>query len=321
MNGTLVDQTDCLRAPYDTANAVLLCAFSGSSSPCGGDSGSGLVLMTPLPVLVGVTRAASCTSNSAASFADLTAPEILQFVQGNDDPPAAPRPTAPPMIERPTPVPQVGQTISCTPGTWTGSPSFAYSLYEGVNHQLLRSGPTPDHVLRDADAGRTLLCRVTATNAGGTGFDESATTPRSSERTRGDRAGDGGAARDDGCRARAPRRLGAADRSRHDLREARAEDRRQACRAATPAGASLAGVADVRVKGTSPLVRARLLVTAQAADGRAAARGRVPHRRRLSSAGSPADARFMVCRMAEVAIRRDGPVLWITLNRPDRSTR
>ena len=131
MNGTLVDQTDCLRAPYDTANAVLLCAFSGSSSPCGGDSGSGLVLMTSTPVLVGVTRAASCTSNSTASFADLTAPEILQFVQGNDDPPAAPRPTAPPVIERPTPVPQVGQTIRCTSGTWTGSPSFVYSLYEG----------------------------------------------------------------------------------------------------------------------------------------------------------------------------------------------
>ena len=41
MNGTLVDQSECLPPAYDTANGVLLCAFSGSSSPCSGDSGGG----------------------------------------------------------------------------------------------------------------------------------------------------------------------------------------------------------------------------------------------------------------------------------------
>src|SRR4051812_49844007 len=101
MNSTLVDQAQCLdRGDDDTANGVLLCAFSGTSSPCNGDSGGALVLTRPTPVVVGVTRASVCSTNSSASYANVTAPEILQFIQGNDNPPMAPRPKTPTTLRR-----------------------------------------------------------------------------------------------------------------------------------------------------------------------------------------------------------------------------
>ena len=93
MSSTLIPDSECLGPPDDLAGAVLVCAFSGTNSPCHGDSGSALVLMASTPVAIGVTGAGTCDANTAAEFADLTAPEILQFVQGNDNPPLAPRPT------------------------------------------------------------------------------------------------------------------------------------------------------------------------------------------------------------------------------------
>jgi Trypsin len=273
MNGTLVDQGDCLRPEDDRSNAVLLCAYSGSSSPCGGDSGGALVLNAATPVVVGVTRAAACSSDSSASFANVTAPEILQFIQGNDDPPRAPRPTGPTTLERPTPVPQVGQTVRCAPGGWTGTPSLSFVFREGVTGSVISSG-SPTRVLRYRDAGRPIFCRVIASNAGGTGFDESAVTaapvqnapdlsigPATARR--------GGAAvvgvrlvdwvRPIGavtiCVKLAPRIGG------------------KACRRVSPSGAEPAPVVfRLAVKSSAPLVRARARVTARAADGRSARR-------------------------------------------------
>ncbi len=167
MSSTLIDDTSCLRAPDDLANAVLVCAFSGTNSPCHGDSGSALVLTTPTPVVVGVTGAGTCDANTAAEFADLTSPEILQFVQGNDDPPLAPRRTAEPVLSGPTTTPQVGQTLTCSPGAWTQTAAFAYGFLEGTNGLVLRSGPS-SYRLGAGDAGRRILCRVSATSAGGT---------------------------------------------------------------------------------------------------------------------------------------------------------
>jgi hypothetical protein len=272
MNGTLVDQSACLPPAYDTANGVLLCAFSGSSSPCSGDSGGALVLTGPTPIVIGVTRAASCTSNSVASYANVTAPEILQFVQGNDNPPVAPRPATTTTLERPTPIMQVGQTVTCVPGGWSGAPSLTYEFREATNGNVLQSGPSAGYRLRDADAGRTFLCRVLAANDGGTTFDESTPTispvvnapvlsvaPTTAPR--------GGTAairvqlvdwvrpfgKVDVCVKLAPR-IGSS-----------------LCRTATPAGASPTVVMRVKLKSTAPPnVRARASVTARAADGRSA---------------------------------------------------
>ena len=70
-----------------------------------------------------------------------------------------------------------GDTISCDPGSWTGSPT-------SVTFQWLRDGaPIPgatskDHVVTNADVGASLTCRVTATNSGGsTSADSNAIVP------------------------------------------------------------------------------------------------------------------------------------------------
>jgi Trypsin len=272
LSATIVDRTACLRAPNDTNNAVQLCAFSGSGSPCGGDSGGALVLMqNGSPVVVGVTRAATCTGNSSALFADVTAPEILEFVQGNDDPPAAPRPTVQPTLELPTTEPQVGQTLRCSPGTWSGAPTFGYAFYDAVTHLLLRSG-SPDYTLRVGDAGLRVYCRVTASNSGGTGFYESSPAPvvqnagELSVPTTSVRRGGTAVVRLSLVDWQPP--LGAVTIC---ARLAPAISG-QTCRRATPVGSHPTVVLRVPVKSTAPLARARLRVTAQATDGRAAAK-------------------------------------------------
>jgi hypothetical protein len=78
--------------------------------------------------------------------------------------PLAPVNTAAPVASG---TPSVGQTLSCAPGSWTGSPAptFTYSwLRDGV--------PVPDavantYVVQSADEGNGLTCKVTATNKSG----------------------------------------------------------------------------------------------------------------------------------------------------------
>jgi len=73
----------------------------------------------------------------------------------------------------PTSTAQVGETVSCNTSGWAGSPAFYQFqwLREGVAIAGAKSGPTAEtsfaYTLVAADAGKTLQCVVTATNAGG----------------------------------------------------------------------------------------------------------------------------------------------------------
>ena len=58
-----------------------------------------------------------------------------------------------------------GYTLTCTDGTWSGSPTFTYQWYRGTT---LLSGKTNNtYVTEAADAGQSITCRVTGTNVGG----------------------------------------------------------------------------------------------------------------------------------------------------------
>ena len=60
---------------------------------------------------------------------------------------------------------QSGQTLTCNPGGWTGSPTFAYEwLREGTP---IGGATAQQYTLTDNDAGHSITCRVTATNGGG----------------------------------------------------------------------------------------------------------------------------------------------------------
>jgi hypothetical protein len=272
MTGTFIAGADCLDSTaYYNSNAVIVCGFSGTNSTCFGDSGSALVLTGPTPVAVGVLHGgASCGGNVTATFANLAAPEILRFVQGDENPPVAPRLTSEPALERPTATMQVGETVQCTPGTWTGDPTLSYSFVEGTNYAVLQSGSAA-YRLGTVDGGRKIVCRVTASNAGGTTAAESAIASQ----------------------VESSPDLGVAVAGVHPGKVAvvrvtlvgweRPVGRVTICARPTPRVADqvcrLMSVADVarpvvalrlRVRRTAPLARAGVDVTAKTADGRTA---------------------------------------------------
>jgi hypothetical protein len=77
------------------ANAVFLCASSSGGSACSGDSGGALVggsAQQQIGVVdtVAVVGGQRCTHGALNGFANVTAPEILDFVEGSETPPIAP---------------------------------------------------------------------------------------------------------------------------------------------------------------------------------------------------------------------------------------
>ncbi len=76
---------------------------------------------------------------------------------------AAPRNTAPPAI---TGTPRVGATLTCEPGTWTGSTGLAYRWLRSGTEIPGASAPT--YVVSAEDLYNSLACEVTATGPGGT---------------------------------------------------------------------------------------------------------------------------------------------------------
>ncbi len=60
---------------------------------------------------------------------------------------------------------RLGATLSCSPGSWSGSPSLSYQwLRDGTK---IPGASAASYTITAADAGRSLSCRVTATNSGG----------------------------------------------------------------------------------------------------------------------------------------------------------
>jgi hypothetical protein len=58
-----------------------------------------------------------------------------------------------------------GTTIKCEPGSWSGAPSFSFEwLRDG---SAIAGAHAQTYTIPDGDAGHSLVCRVTATNAGG----------------------------------------------------------------------------------------------------------------------------------------------------------
>ena len=58
----------------------------------------------------------------------------------------------------------VGETLTCSTGTWTNSPTFAYQWRrDGV---AIAGATASTRVLAGADEGAKMSCTVTATNAG-----------------------------------------------------------------------------------------------------------------------------------------------------------
>ncbi len=175
---SLTEQLGFSRQCGGEANAVFLCATSSSGSACSGDSGGALVGAGPQQQIgvvdtVAVVGGKRCTHGALNGFANVTAPEILDFVDGSEAPPLAPRGGGAGIrgfIE-------VGRSLACEPGGWSGSPAYTYAFVNSSNGEVLQQGPAASYSLTSADLGRAILCEVYATNAGGTGVGRTPALP------------------------------------------------------------------------------------------------------------------------------------------------
>jgi hypothetical protein len=59
---------------------------------------------------------------------------------------------------------QVGQTLTCSTGTWSKSPTFTYQWLR--NGQPISGATASTRVLQVADQGALMSCRVTAKKSG-----------------------------------------------------------------------------------------------------------------------------------------------------------
>lgn len=67
-----------------------ICSVSASGDGCYGDSGSGLVVPGPHPVLIGIIDTAYCKPGAADFYTDVTRPAVRRFIDGTSLPGAAP---------------------------------------------------------------------------------------------------------------------------------------------------------------------------------------------------------------------------------------
>jgi lysophospholipase L1-like esterase len=67
----------------------------------------------------------------------------------------------------------VGETLSSTTGTWSGTPPISYSYTflsttDFINFTVIQSSASPNYVIQVADIGKSIRCNVLATNDFGT---------------------------------------------------------------------------------------------------------------------------------------------------------
>lgn len=162
-----IDET--LGAPFDCTqeNALQLCSSTPSGATCNGDSGGPVVLPGATPVLVGLNARGpdGCPAGATDVTANITAPELRQFLAGSATPPHAPR------LGTPTPsyqvVEVVGQTMTCAPGAFSDAPAYSGIFRDADSGAVLQTGGL-SYTFAPSDAGHRIQCVVVASNAGGT---------------------------------------------------------------------------------------------------------------------------------------------------------
>ncbi|MGA9874506.1 MAG: serine protease [Solirubrobacteraceae bacterium] len=150
-------------------NAIYLCAESATSATCQGDSGGPLTEGNPA-VEVGIVDSglAGCPAGKPSLFTNVASPEIRDFIEGNESPPIAPRPSTLPTIKSVGAAPVDFSPLTCEPGTWAGSPTYIYTFQAGsIAGAVLQSGASNVFTPPESLVGTPLVCVVQASNAGG----------------------------------------------------------------------------------------------------------------------------------------------------------
>ena len=164
-----------------SVDALVGCGSSPSGAVCFGDSGSALTSTATPPVVLGVADRVYqddsgnfCEPGSQTTYTKVGAPEIADFIDGLPGPyPAAPQGGEDIDCHS---FDQVGQAMTCTPGSWTNAPSFTYEFVDDTTGAVLQSGQSSSYTFTAADVGRTVYFLVIAANAGGTAYDRTVDT-------------------------------------------------------------------------------------------------------------------------------------------------
>jgi hypothetical protein len=135
----------------------------GATGPCSPIAGATAATYTPTDADVGSTLrvAVTATNPQGSKTAQSAATAVVTAV------PAPPANTAPPTVAG---TPQQGQTLTANPGTWTGSPTFAYQWQRCDSAGTCTDIPgatAQTYVVTPSDIGFSLRVVVTATNAFG----------------------------------------------------------------------------------------------------------------------------------------------------------
>jgi len=179
----LVDNNTCSTeygnagVPVDTS--LLFCAGDGLdpdtiADSCQGDSGGPIVYDTDSPnkayKLVGlVDSGIGCAVQGFPGiYTSVTHSAVNGFL--NSDPPPAPSQSTPTTLSGGT---AAGQTLTCSAGSWSGSPDFSYQFFKSSGAALTSASPTATYTVQSSDISSRIQCEVEATNDGGFGFGES----------------------------------------------------------------------------------------------------------------------------------------------------
>ncbi|HLX21136.1 MAG TPA: trypsin-like serine protease [Gaiellaceae bacterium] len=161
-------------------NAVIVCDVSPSSTFCQGDSGAGLVTTSGTPTLIGIVDASEvgCPVGKDGIDEWVGAPEILDFILGNQSPPTAPRATQFTTVGlRVGAVLVPGAPMHCATSGWPSGVQLSFEFVDSASGAVLQQGSSETYVVRQADVGKSIFCVALATNAGGTAVIETQATP------------------------------------------------------------------------------------------------------------------------------------------------
>lgn len=154
----LVNYTACI-SEVDNTDAVSCSAqIAGGNWRITGDATTRSYTFTGLTLESGQTYFA-CVAPYHTSLHYL--PMTCTSVNITNLPPA-PENSAVPTITGTT---AVGSTLTCNPGTWSGSPTYAYAWLRDT--ATIGGSTTSTYDVQSADTATTLTCQVTASNAGG----------------------------------------------------------------------------------------------------------------------------------------------------------
>jgi hypothetical protein len=156
----------------------------GERLVCGAGSWSGSVaeftyvwLRDAVPVGGGLTHEVTAADEGHSLWCVVTAIGVEGTAEaesanslaiGGGKPGTAPESLAPPLVSG---KPVAGETLSCSTGTWSGSPAPAFTYQwvrdPGGEETTIGAATASSYQVTSEDAGHALACRVTATNGAG----------------------------------------------------------------------------------------------------------------------------------------------------------